>query len=305
MGEHDTSGRDAVQPEAAPGAGSTQPASQSENSPAISTELRLRILSGLGVAAVALLALWAGAVPFALLVLAIAGAMSWEWGTIVRRDGFDAPGLIHIGAVAVAALLSGLDMAGLGVAAVVTGAIAVSALLFGGGEAKLSSLGVLYTGLPVVALVWLRSDGSFGLMAVVFILLVVAMTDIAAYATGRTFGGPKLAPRISPGKTWSGLAGGVTAAGLAALALAFATGTGYAPWMAALAILLALVAQAGDLAESALKRAYGLKDASDLIPGHGGFMDRMDGIVAAAVAAALIAAAIDAYMPARAVLYGS
>lgn len=301
MGDDDTSRRDAAPQDAAPVAAPGAPA----RAPAMSNELRLRILSGIGVAAVALLALWAGPVPFALLVLAVAGAMSWEWGNIVRRDGFDAPGLIHIGAIAVAALLSGLSMAGLGVAAVVAGAIAVSALLFGGGEAKLSSLGVLYTGLPVVALVWLRSDGTLGLMAVVFILLVVAMTDIAAYATGRTLGGPKLAPRISPGKTWSGLAGGVTAAGLAAVALAVATGTGYAPWMAALAILLALVAQAGDLAESALKRAYGLKDASDLIPGHGGFMDRMDGIVAAAVAAALIAVAIDAYAPARAVLYGS
>ena len=271
----------------------------------VSRELQLRIASGAVVAAVALLAVWAGPMPFAVLVFAVAAAMSWEWGRIVRKEGFDVPGVLHIASVGAAALLSGLGMAGLGVAAVAIGAIAVSALLFGGGQAKLSSLGVLYTGLPVVALVWMRSDASLGLLAVVFVLLAVAVTDIAAYATGRTVGGPKLAPRISPGKTWSGLAGGVIAAAIAGGLLGLLTQRGNPGWMAFLALLLALIAQAGDLAESALKRAYGLKDASDLIPGHGGFMDRMDGIVAAATAAALIALMIDAYAPARALLHGS
>jgi len=265
----------------------------------------MRIASGAVVAAVALLAVWAGPMPFAVLVFAVAAAMSWEWGRIVRQEGFDVPGVLHIASVGAAALLSGLGMAGLGVAAVAIGAIAVSALLFGGGQAKLSSLGVLYTGLPVVALVWLRSDASLGLLAVVFVLLAAAVTDIAAYATGRTVGGPKLAPRISPGKTWSGLAGGVIAAAIAGGLLGLLTQRGNPGWMAFLALLLALIAQAGDLAESALKRSYGLKDASDLIPGHGGFMDRMDGIVAAATAAALIALMIDAYAPARALLHGS
>ncbi len=271
----------------------------------ISRELQMRIASGAVVAAVALLAVWAGPMPFAVLVFAVAAVMSWEWGRIVRQEGFDVPGVLHIASVGAAALLSGLGMAGLGVAAVAIGAIAVSALLFGGGQAKLSSLGVLYTGLPVVALVWLRSDASLGLLAVVFVLLAVAVTDIAAYATGRTVGGPKLAPRISPGKTWSGLAGGVIAAAIAGGLLGLLTQRGNPGWMAFLALLLALIAQAGDLAESALKRSYGLKDASDLIPGHGGFMDRMDGIVAAATAAALIALMIDAYAPARALLHGS
>lgn len=271
----------------------------------ISRELQLRIVSGVAVAAVAIGALWAGPLTFSLLVFGIAAAMSWEWGNIVRREGFDTAGLLHLAAIAAAAILSGIGTAGLAIAAVAAGAIAVSALLFGGGEARLSSLGVLYTGLPVVALVWLRSDDAHrGLTAVVFVLLVVAMTDIAAYATGRTVGGPKLAPGISPGKTWSGLAGGVAAAATAGAVMGHIV-HGEPAWMAFLALLLAFVAQAGDLAESALKRSYGLKDASDLIPGHGGFMDRMDGIVTAAVAAALIALIIDPYAPARAVLHGS
>lgn len=228
--------------------------------PMISKELKLRILSGLAVAAIASLAVWAGPVPFAFLVFAIAAAMSWEWGQIVRGEGFDTSGVLHMAAVAAAAVLSSFSMAGLGVAAVAIGAIAVSALLFGGGRSKLSSLGVLYTGLPVVALVWLRSDGKLGMIAVVFVLLTVAMTDIAAYATGRLAGGPKLAPRISPGKTWSGLAGGVVAAAVAAVLFAVLSGTGFPVWMAALAIVLALVAQAGDLAKvgvEAVLRAQG------------------------------------------------
>ena len=176
----------------------------------------------------------------------------------------------------------------MGVAAVAAGAIAVSALLFGGGQARLSSLGVLYTGLPVVALVWLRERRAHrGLTAVVFVLIVVAATDIAAYVTGRTVGGPKLAPRISPGKTWSGLAGGVAAAAAAGLCLGYVVGG--AAGVDGLSGTCSRLSspRPGTSRKSALKRSYGLKDASDLIPGHGGFMDRMDGIVAAAVAAAL------------------
>lgn len=271
----------------------------------LSRELELRIVSGVAVALVALAAVWFGPLTFSLLVVAIAAAMSWEWGNIVRKDGFDTTGVLHIAAVATAALLSSMGMAGLAVAAVAAGAIVVSAFLFGGGEAKLSSLGVLYTGLPAVALVWLRSDEAHrGLVAVIFILLIVVVTDIAAYATGRTIGGPKLAPSISPGKTWSGLAGGVSAATATGAIMGYVV-RGEPAWMACLALVLAFVAQAGDLAESALKRSYGLKDASDLIPGHGGFMDRMDGVVAAAVAAALIALVIDPFAPARALLHGS
>lgn len=285
-------------------AGQQQPGTAARPS-LISRELQLRIVSGVAVAAVAIAALWAGALPFSILVFAVAAAMSWEWGNIVRKAGFDMPGILHLAAVAAAAVLSGFGAAGLAVVAVVAGAIAVSALLFGGDESKLSGVGVLYTALPVVALVWLRSDDAHrGLLAVVFVLVVVAATDIAAYATGRLVGGPKLAPRISPGKTWSGLAGGVAAAAAAGAVIGYLFRAEPA-WLAFLALLLAFVAQAGDLAESALKRSYGLKDASDLIPGHGGFMDRMDGIVAAAVVAALIALVIDPYAPARAVLHGS
>ena len=268
-------------------------------------DLQKRILSGLAVAAIAVLAVYAGPVPFAVLTLLIAAVMSWEWGRVVRSEGFDTIGWVHMICVALAAVLAGLGMAGLAVAAVITGAITVLALSFGGTTTQLSSLGVLYTGLPLVSLIWLRSDESLGFLAVVFVLLVVAATDTAAFVSGKAAGGPKLAPTISPGKTWAGLIGGVVSAAIAAALFSRVTGTGSIYWLAALGLILGLVAQGGDLGESALKRRFGLKDASDLIPGHGGFMDRMDGIVTAALAAALLALAIDPYAPARALLYGS
>ncbi len=196
-------------------------------------------------------------------------------------------------------------MAGIAVAVVAAFAIAVAALLLGGGAATLSAIGVLYCGLPVVALGWFRGDEPLGFLAALYIIAVVVATDTAAFAAGRLIGGPKLAPAISPNKTWAGLCGGVAAATLAGALFPALTGSGSWLWLAALGFVLGAVAQAGDLAELRLKRAFGRKDSSDLIPGHGGVMDRMDGIVTAAIVAAVIALAIDAYAPARALLYGS
>jgi phosphatidate cytidylyltransferase len=213
--------------------------------------------------------------------------------------------IVHIVSVLAAAILVARDMAGMGVVVAIVGAAAVAALSFGSGRARLSGAGVLYTALPVVALGWLRSDEPLGFLATLFVLFAVAVTDVAAFAAGRTIGGPKLWPAISPNKTWSGLLGGIAAAAVAGLLFSFVTGTGAALWLASLGFAIGLVAQCGDFAESALKRHFGLKDSGGLIPGHGGFMDRMDGVVTASIAAALIGFSIDAFAPARALLYGS
>ena len=117
---------------------------------------------------------------------------------------------------------------------------------------------------------------------------VVWATDIAAYFVGRAVGGPKLAPRLSPNKTWSGSIGGLAGAVLAAVLVVHFGGVGGMPAAIVVAMALSTVAQIGDLAESAIKRRFGVKDASSLIPGHGGLMDRLDGFVAAAVLACLI-----------------
>jgi phosphatidate cytidylyltransferase len=127
--------------------------------------------------------------------------------------------------------------------------------------------------------------------------VIVWTTDSAAYGFGRMIGGPKLAPRISPGKTWAGLAGGVAAASVASVVFAyFLGGTSYAI-LGLIGAVLSLVSQVGDLAESAIKRLFGFKDTSSLIPGHGGVLDRMDGLVAAAFTASLLAWAVNPAQP--------
>jgi phosphatidate cytidylyltransferase len=270
-----------------------------------SGELTERVVSGIAIAVLAFTMVYWSPKAFAALTFLVAAAMSWEWGRIVRGSSPDVGTIIHVLAVLAATVLSATGMAGLGIAAAVIGAIAVAALVFGTGRSQLSGAGVLYTGLPVVALGWLRGDEPLGFLAALFVLLMVVVTDVAAFAGGRLVGGPKLWAAVSPKKTWSGLIAGTTAAAVAGGLFALLSGTGSPQWLASLGLFMGLVAQVGDLAESALKRQFGLKDASDLIPGHGGFMDRMDGIVTASIAAALIAFAIDAFAPARALLYGS
>ena len=263
-----------------------------------------RILSGLALAAVAFALLYAGPVAFAALVVAIALLMSWEWGRVVRSSGIDVVLVVHALAVAAAVALSVLGYAALGFLAVVVGAIIVAALRFGE-QAHVSSFGVLYTGLPSVALMWLRGDGELGFHAVLLLLLMVSATDIFAYFAGRLVGGPRLWPAVSPNKTWAGLVGGVGASMLVGALAAFLVPSGSPVTLAVTGLVIGLVAQAGDLAESALKRSFGVKDASGLIPGHGGFMDRMDGTAAAAVAAAILAIAVNMHAPARAFLFWS
>ena len=128
-----------------------------------------------------------------------------------------------------------------------------------------------------------------GLTLLLWLLLTVWATDIFAFFVGRSLGGPRLAPRISPKKTWSGLAGGVLAA--VAVGLAFAYGLDSSKNWAfpmVLGALLALIAQAGDLMESGLKRRFGVKDSSNLIPGHGGVLDRIDGLMPTSIAVAIL-----------------
>jgi phosphatidate cytidylyltransferase len=244
---------------------------------------------------------WLGGVAFAAMLLGVCGIVAWEWSRIIRGGVFDVAMIVHIGVVALAIGLATYGLIGLAVLALVIGAILLN-LLTVGRHPGLSALGVPYAGLPAVALIWLRGDEPWGVWAVGFLVLAVAATDVGAYFAGRLIGGPKLWPRVSPNKTWAGLIGAMaTSAVVAALFAQFVIGA-HAGKLAALAVILALVAQAGDLGESMLKRRFGAKDASNIIPGHGGFMDRVDGLVTAAVFAALVAAALDMRAPAKALL---
>ena len=154
--------------------------------------------------------------------------------------------------------------------------------------AKWRYLGVPYVSLPAIALVLLRNDQVYGIAAIIWIMVTVWSADSLAYFAGRIIGGPKLAPVISPKKTWAGLGGAVAGSALASLAFALIAGLPGLFLLAFLAGLLAIVEQAGDLFKSAMKRHYGVKDSGRLIPGHGGVIDRVDGLVAVAMAAALI-----------------
>jgi phosphatidate cytidylyltransferase len=147
--------------------------------------------------------------------------------------------------------------------------------------------GVPYVGAGIAALLWLRADPEVGRLNVLFVAMLIWATDIGAYAAGRILGGPRLAPAISPGKTWSGAIGGLIAAVVVAFCVA---GTQARPFrVIVVATLLSVVAQAGDLLESAIKRWLGVKDSGTLIPGHGGLFDRLDGFLTAAPAAGLLA----------------
>jgi phosphatidate cytidylyltransferase len=163
--------------------------------------------------------------------------------------------------------------------------------------------GIPYAGALGVAPIVLRSDGENGFLAMIFLFAVVWATDIVAYFVGRVVGGPKLMPQVSPKKTWSGALGGTAAAVVAGLIVAHVAALNGWFAIAMLAVVLSIFSQGGDLLESFLKRKFGAKDSSHLIPGHGGLMDRLDGFVTASVVAALIGLARGGFeAPGRGVL---
>lgn len=263
--------------------------------------LRRRIVAGAVMAAVTVLVMLAGPVPFALLTLAVAIVMCWEWGRVVRGADVDGSYVVHVVAVALAVPLAVNGHTPAAWLVLVAGSAAV--LVRGRGAPILSAVGVLYVGGAAVALVGLRSDPTLGLAAVLYMMLVVWTTDTMAFVVGRAIGGAKLWPSISPNKTWAGCLGGATSATVVGGLVALAVPGASTVWLALLALALSVVAQAGDLAESALKRRFGVKDASDVIPGHGGVMDRMDGIVAVALVSVPLTLAIGG-TPAVALLGG-
>jgi phosphatidate cytidylyltransferase len=148
--------------------------------------------------------------------------------------------------------------------------------------------GLVYAGVLLLGPVLLRGDAAFGLMAMLFLFAIVWATDIAAYFAGRAIGGPKLWPAVSPKKTWSGAIGGTVGGVVAGVIVVKAAGLVVAPMLVLVALILSIASQAGDLLESSIKRHFGAKDASQLIPGHGGLMDRLDGFLTAVAAAVMV-----------------
>jgi phosphatidate cytidylyltransferase len=247
------------------------------------SNLQIRILSSVVLVAVVLALTWIGGVPYRLLCVVIAAVVFYEW---LRMSRHNAPGGVPLlpealMLVFIGALIAGLQATTMLILLAALALVAAVAALWRG-VPQWQAGGLVYAALSGFSLAYLRDGDNAGLIATLFLFAVVWATDIAAYFTGRALGGRKLAPSISPGKTWSGAVGG-TAGGLAAgLAVAAATGWG-GLWPGFVALLLAVVSQFGDLFESFVKRRSGVKDSSHIIPGHGGVMDRVDGLVAAAL----------------------
>jgi phosphatidate cytidylyltransferase len=168
--------------------------------------------------------------------------------------------------------------------------------MIGKGSISSMAFGAIYTSLPFGCFVWIREMNPDGQVLLLSILAIVVTTDVGAYFAGRGFGGPLLSPKDSPNKTWTGAIGALVCAGLAGAAVARAGGGDFFHWLM-FGLALSVVAQLGDLLESRFKRLYGVKDTSGLLPGHGGVLDRLDGLMAATVAAALIIRFVPALAP--------
>lgn len=261
-------------------------------------DLRKRALSAMVLGPAAVACIWLGAEAFAGMMALAVALLAWEWVHMCGRRVRVLPGM----AVPLAVLAAGA----LAVADHVRWSLALLALGFCVAwwfarsmaetltqPAFRLALGVLYIGLAGIALIELRHDNEAGRYNVLFLFLVVWASDIGAYMAGRAIGGPKLWPAVSPNKTWSGAAGGLLAAILVGLGTAMAfTPDASAVAVVAVAVLLGVASQSGDLLESAIKRHFDVKDSSRLIPGHGGLLDRLDGVLAAAPVAALLSFAL-------------
>jgi phosphatidate cytidylyltransferase len=251
------------------------------------SNLLMRVLAALVLAPIAIAAAYAGGLYWLTLACLAAAGLFCEWQLLVggARNAVIGTGLFVL--VMIAAALNLHDV-GAAVYCIPAGMLAIGA--FALAEVRFwAAGGIVYAGAALLASILIRQDRELGFDALMFVLLIVWITDILGYFAGRGIGGPKLWVRVSPNKTWAGAIGGVV--GSVVFALIFGSfGYGHVGSLAALAIVLSITSQLGDLGESALKRHFGVKDSSHLIPGHGGLLDRLDGFVTAVVAAALIGA---------------
>ena len=255
-------------------------------------DLAVRATSGLVMIAVAVSTTLFGGAVFAIFWLAASIAVHWEWQTLVGRKNL----AMRIGLGALALLVavwvlgpkltpfSGstqIEVVPLGV--VLLAGAATQALLVGRRLGPWAAAGSLYSGLFIVSVLTLRFSFPDGSRAIIWLFAVVWSTDIFAYFGGRLIGGPKLWPRVSPSKTWSGTLTGVAAGALAGtfVSVRDLMEPTSVVCVFGLSLSAAILSQAGDAFESAMKRRFGVKDSSRLIPGHGGAMDRLDGFIAA------------------------
>lgn len=255
------------------------------------SNLQLRIISAVVLAPIVIWAIIQNGWVFAVLIICTMVAMAVEWQQLTARAIAGLHDHIYLGAsLGIIWLLAALQYPLLALMVV---AIAVLIRLaiwrVQSSDVRVSlwpALGVLYIGLPIIALLAIAAHPS-GVAMLGWLFALVWATDIGGYIFGRTFGGPKLAPSISPNKTWSGLGGAVLWAAIIGAIFGWVTESGWVG-IALVSGVLAVVAQMGDLCESKIKRYFGKKDSGALIPGHGGILDRIDGLIFAAPALVLL-----------------
>jgi phosphatidate cytidylyltransferase len=259
------------------------------------SNLQLRVISAVVLAVFTLGLTWLGGLPFRLLCAAMTILIFYEWTRMCRPVPATGLGFLPeaLLLVFVGALIAGLPAPWLLLLVAVLVVVTVVAASMRQTSMRHASMrqtgqwdasGLAYAAVSGLSLALLRDGDHPGLVAILFLFAVVWATYISAYFVGRAVGGPKLAPSISPGKTQSGALGGAVGGVVAGLLLAAAAGAGNLAVLGVVALVLSIVAQAGDLFESWVKRRHDRKDSGTLIPGHGGVMDRVDGLVAAAFA---------------------
>ena len=261
---------------------------EDEAAPAATAEqgarnLWMRVAAALVLAPLAIAAAYAGGWLWGVLVLLAAVGLYVEWLTIV---GVRTPRVTAAGIVALFSVAAWLEIGRIGASCAMVALGIVVATLLSPHRRGWTALGGCYAFVALIASIAVRFDQVWGFTALMFVLLIVWVTDIGGYFAGRGIGGPRLWPRVSPKKTWAGAIGGFTASLVVAAGFA-AFGLGKTGPVLLLGALLSIASQFGDLFESAVKRRFGVKDSSHLIPGHGGLLDRLDGFVAAIVLAAI------------------
>jgi len=256
-------------------------------------EVRVRTISGVSLGIFVIVVAWFGGFGFRLLSIAIMALAFFEWFRIVQVQSLSRRvwviGYMTVVAVGLS-ILAGFALPALVLAT--AGAVAAGLVRHFEAGDLWPSAGLIYACYFGVAFSELRDGGEYGLSVILLLFAVVWSTDIFAFFGGRSLGGPKLAPVISPKKTWSGFICGLAGGVAAGLIVASIFGMSSFLWIAFLSIVLSLSGQVGDLFESALKRRFQVKDSGVLIPGHGGVLDRVDSMIFAAFAAYVIGVAM-------------
>ncbi|MGH7049991.1 MAG: phosphatidate cytidylyltransferase [Acetobacteraceae bacterium] len=253
------------------------------------SDLPARLISALVLAPVALACLWFGGIPWAVLVALAGIGVAAEWVRIVGFRPLSLPGAVLPAVTFVLALVTAAGFVAPALALLVVAAALMAIVGHPRPPGRLwLAGGLFYLGLAAVAAAWVRLGAGGGRGNLLFVLAIVWASDTGAYLVGRCIGGPKLVPRVSPSKTWAGSIGGIAFAIAAGLLVAriFAAGASFGGIF--ISIALSAASQAGDLLESAVKRRFGVKNSGTLIPGHGGLLDRLDGVLAAAPVAAVL-----------------